>query len=105
MLELFTDVLVGVNIVLIFGSAFLALEIIRCLGMKDNYVLAKGWKYILPAVLVIAVLHVYNFFADYSVYNPSRLVQELMYLVFNICLFSGLLVQFLAIKKVLEERS
>jgi len=104
MIEFLTDILVGINIVLIFGSAFLAMEIIRSLGMKDNYVLAKGWKFVLPAVLIIAVIHVYNFFADFTVYTPSRLIVEMMYLAFNGFLFSGLLVQFIAIKKVIEER-
>ena len=102
LLEFITDVIVGVNMVLIFGSVFLALEIIKSLGMKKGYILAKGWIYILPAVVIIAFIRVYDFFTEYSIYTASRIIQELMYLAFTATLFMGLLVQFLAIKKAME---
>ena len=103
-MEFITDIITGVNVVLIFGSVFLALEIIRSLGIKESYVLAQGWKYIFPAVIVIAVITVYNFFLDYSSYSSPRLVREALYLLFNIFLFYGLLVQFIAIKKAIAGR-
>ena len=102
MIELYTDLIVGANIVLIFGSVFLALEIIKSLGMKQSYVLAKGWLYILPAVGIIAIIRIYDFFMEYSVYSGSRLIHELMYFAFSLTLFIGLLVQFMAIKKAKE---
>lgn len=104
MLEFITDVIVGMNMVLIFGSVFLALEIIKSLGMKQSYVLARGWVYILPAVMIIAMIRVYDFFTEYSIYSFSRIVQELLYLAFNATLFIGLLVQFMAIKRAMEGR-
>ena len=104
MVEFVTDIIVGMNMVLIFGSVFLALEIIKSLGMKQSYVLAKGWIYILPAVVMIAIIRVYTFFTEYSVYTASRIIQELMYLAFNATLFVGLLVQFMAIKRAMEGR-
>jgi len=104
MIEFYTDLVVGINIVLIFGSVFLALEIIKSLGMKQSYVLAKGWTYILPAVGMIALIRIYDFFTEYSVYSGSRLIHELMYLAFNVTLFAGLLVQFMAIKKAMAGR-
>jgi hypothetical protein len=104
MVEFATDIIVGMNMVLIFGSVFLALEIIKSLGMKQSYVLAKGWVYILPAVVIIAIIRVYTFFTEYSVYTASRIIQELMYLAFNATLFVGLLVQFMAIKRAMEGR-
>lgn len=103
-MEFFTDLVTGVNIVLIFGSVFLALEIIRSLGVKDGYVLAQGWKYIFPAVIFIAIIMVYNFFVDYSNYTAPRLIKEVLFLLFNGFLFYGLLVQFIAIKKALAGR-
>ena len=102
MIELYTDLVVGLNIVLIFGSVFLALEIIKSLGMKQSYVLAKDWLYILPAVGIIAIIRIYDFFMEYSVYSGSRLIHELMYFAFSLTLFIGLLVQFMAIKKAKE---
>ena len=104
LMELITDVVVGMNMVLVFGSVFLALEIIKSLGMKQSYVLARGWIYILPAVVFIALIRVYDFFTQYSVYTPSRIIQELLYLAFNMTLFAGLLVQFMAIKRAMEGR-
>ncbi|MBU0672390.1 MAG: hypothetical protein KJ732_05110 [Candidatus Margulisbacteria bacterium] len=104
MLEFITDIIVGLNIVLILSSVFLVLEIFRSVGRDDLYVLAKGWKYLVPAVIIMAVLRVYDFFIEYSIYTSSRVVQESMYLVFTVFLFSGLLVQYLAIKKTLDSR-
>ena len=102
MIEFFTDVVVGINMVLIFGSAFLALEILRSLGIKQSYVLATGWKFVLPAIIIIALIRTYDFFKEYSVYSAPRLVHELLYLAFSVTLFTGLLSQFLAIKKAQE---
>lgn len=104
MLEFFTDVVVGLNMVLVFGSAFLALEIIRSLGLKQSYVLAQGWKFVLPAIVIIALIRTYDFFEEYSVYSGSRLLHEALYLAFNLTIFLGLLVQFLALKKAREGR-
>jgi hypothetical protein len=101
-LEFITDIVVGINMVLVFGSAFLAMEIIRSLGMKQTYVLATGWKFVLPAIMIIALIRTYDFFKEYAVYSAPRLISEGMYLVFNLTLFAGLLVQFLAIKRALE---
>jgi hypothetical protein len=100
----FTDIIVGVNIVLILGSSLLALEILKSLGIKESYVLARGWRYIFPAVVILAVIHTYNFFTEFSVYTASRFFQALLFLAFNVFLFSGLLSQFLAIRKVIESR-
>ncbi|MFH1347996.1 MAG: hypothetical protein ABIH22_04825 [Candidatus Margulisiibacteriota bacterium] len=104
LIEFITDVIVGINMVLVFGSVFMALEIIRGLGLKQSYVLAAGWKYMLPAVAIIAVIRTYDFFQEYSTYSGSRLVHEGLYLAFNMTLFAGLMVQFLAIKKAKEGR-
>ena len=104
MIEFVTDVVVGINMVLIFGSVFMGLEILRSLGMKQSYVLAAGWKFILPAVAIVAVIRTYDFFQEYSTYTGSRLIHESMYLAFNLTLFVGLLVQMLAIKKAKEGR-
>lgn len=94
--------IVGLNMVLIFGSAFLALEIIRSLGMKQTYVLAQGWKFVLPAIIIVALIRTYDFFNEYSVYSGSRLIRESLYLSFTVTIFWGLMVQFLAIKKARE---
>ncbi|MFC1637645.1 hypothetical protein ACFL1W_01355 [Candidatus Margulisiibacteriota bacterium] len=101
-MEFVTDVVVGMNMVLVFGSVFMALEILRSLGMKQSYVLAQGWKYVLPAVVIIALIRTYDFFKEYSIYSGSRLVHEGLYLAFNFTLFFGLLVQFMAIKRAME---
>jgi len=103
-MEFITDIVVGLNLILIFGSVFLALEIFRSLGMKETYVLAKAWRYLVPAIFLIAVIRIYNFFLEYSVYTAPRLVHELLYLAFNVILFVGLLEQYLAIKKAMEGR-
>jgi len=105
MLELITDFIVGINIVLIFGSVFLVLEIFRLVGQGQAYVLARSWKYLVPAVIVIALLRVYDFFVEYSVYSSSRLIQETLFLFFSIFLFAGLMVQFIAIKNALTGRN
>jgi hypothetical protein len=97
------DVLAGINMVLIIGSFFLSCGIIFMLR-EGEYVLAKGWKYILPAVLIFAVLKVYDFFDEYSLYSGSRLFKEGLLLLFSLFLFVGLLVQYLAIKKAVSGR-
>ena len=98
------DIIVGLNTVLIFGSVFLVMEVVRCLGTSDSYVLAKGWRYLLPAIMLMAVIRVYDFFTQYSIYSSSRLLQELLNLMINGFLFTGLLVQFLAIRAAIEKR-
>jgi hypothetical protein len=103
-MESFIDLIVGANIVLTFGSVFLVLEVVRCLGMGDSYVLAKGWRYLLPAILLMAVIRVYDFFTQYSIYSSSRLLQELLSLTINGFIFTGLLVQFLAIRSAIDKR-
>lgn len=98
------DVITGFNLVLIIGSFFLAAGII--LSLKEGeYVLAKGWKYVLPAVLLFAVLKVYDFFTEYALYTQSRYVRESLQLGFSGLIFFGLLIQYLAIKEVISKRS
>ena len=103
-LEFVIDLIVGLNIVLIFGSLFLAMALIKTIGLGDSFVLTKGWKFVLPAVGIFAVIQVYEFFTSYTTYTPSRGILQSLYLCFNVLIFTGLLVQFLAIKKVYEER-
>lgn len=97
------DILAGINMVLIIGSFFLASGIILLLK-EGEYVLAKGWKYILPAVLIFAVLKVYDFFSEFSFYSASRIFREGMLLIFSLFLFVGLLIQYIAIKNVVTGR-
>ena len=98
------DILAGVNMVLIIGSFFLACGIILLLK-EGEYVLAKGWRYIMPAVLVFAVLKVYDFFSEFAFYSASRIFRESLLMVISVFLFSGLLVQYLAIKDAVTGRN
>jgi hypothetical protein len=100
---LVADILAGINMVLVFGSFFLACGIILILK-EGEYVLAKGWRFILPAVLVFAVIKVYDFFSEFSFYSTSRLFREGMLLIFSLFLFIGLLIQYLAIKDAVSGR-
>ena len=97
------DLMAGLNLVLILGSFFLATGIILSLR-EGEYILAKGWKYILPAVLVFAVIKVYDFFTEYALYSSSRVVREGLLLGFSSLLFMGLLIQYMAIKEVISKR-
>jgi hypothetical protein len=97
-----TTIFTILNIILAFGSAFLALAIILSLGKKDGYVLARGWRFFLPTVLIIVALRVYDFFERYA--PMVGLIREFMYLVFTALLFSGLLAQYLAIRGVIDKR-
>ncbi|MFA4858962.1 MAG: hypothetical protein WC901_06555 [Candidatus Margulisiibacteriota bacterium] len=97
------DVFAGISIVLIIGSFFLSCGIIFMLR-EGEYVLAKGWRYILPAVLIFAVLKIYDFFDEYSFYSGSRVFKEGLLLLFSLFLFVGLLVQYLAIKNAVSGR-
>lgn len=97
------DFIAGLNLVLILGSFFLSVGII--LSLKEGeYVLARGWKYILPAVLVFAIVKVFDFFDEYSLYDPSRYIRESLLLAFSFLMFLGLLIQYLAIKETLSKR-
>lgn len=98
------DIIVTLNLVLIFGSFFLAIAILFSLR-EGEYVLAKGWRYIFPAVIILAVLKTYEFFTQYGFYTPSRLISEVLSLLFTIFIFTGLLVQFLAIREAFSKRA
>ena len=98
------DILAGTNMVLIIGSFFLACGILLLLK-EGEYVLAKGWRYIMPAVLVFAVLKVYDFFSEFAFYSASRIFRESLLMVISVFLFSGLLVQYLAIKDAVTGRN
>ncbi len=100
----FIDVLAGLNLLLVLGSFLLSVGLIMIL--KDNeYVLAKGWKYLLPAVLSFSILQVYSFFTEYSLNTPSRFFQEVLLLIFSSMLFWGLLVQYLAVQEAMDARN
>jgi len=97
-----TDIITGINVVLVFGAALLVLEIIISLGFKGSYILGAGWRFLLPAIIVLAVIRVYDFFFRYT---PLMLFfREIMSLVFIILLFTGILVQYLAIRAALDKR-
>ncbi len=98
------DVLAAVNMVLIFGSFFLALGIIFSLHGTEGYTLAKGWPYILIAVLILSVNKVYEFFTEYTLYSYPRILRELLGFLFISAIFIGLLVQYLAIQDVIGHR-
>ena len=102
-LPVITDILTAINIILVFGSAFLIFEILMSLR-KGSYVLAEGLWFFLPAVVVIAVVRVYDFFSRYNYTPIVAFVREALYLVFTALLFGGLLVQFLTIRGAIEKR-
>ena len=103
-LPFITDIITAVNVILIFGSAFLLLEILMSLGSKGGYVLARGLWLFLPAIVVIAAVRIYDFFLRYSYTSVTAFIRELLYLLFIALLFVGLLLQFLAIRGVIEKR-
>ncbi len=99
------DVVAGINMVLIFGSFFLAVGIILSLRGAKTYTLAKGWPYILISVMIFSVIKVYEFFTEYAVYNFPRFLKEGLQFFFILSIFVGLLVQYLAIQEVIGQRS
>jgi hypothetical protein len=96
------DMITGLNVVLVFGAAFLVLEIVISLGKKGGYILATGWRFFLPAIAVLAALRIYDFFLHYT--PALALLREIMNMVFTVLLFVGVLLQYLAIRKVIEKR-
>jgi len=101
-LPFITDILTAINIILIFGSAFLVLEIVTGVGSKGGFILTKGLWLFLPAVVTIAAIRIYDFFLKST--PLSAFFRELLYLVFTALLFTGLLVQFLSIRRSTEKR-
>jgi membrane protein YdbS with pleckstrin-like domain len=101
---MFCDVISALSMILIFFSSFLVLAIITLLGSRQSYVLAKGWWFLLPAIVVVSVIRVYDFFIVYGFHSRGQFWYEFLYLVFGAFLFLSLLVQFLAIKQTIEGR-
>jgi len=97
-----TDMITGLNVVLVFGVVFLVLEIVISLGKRGGYILATGWRFFLPAITVLAALRIYDFFLRYS--PLMALFREMMNMVFTVLLFTGVLLQYLAIRSVIEKR-
>jgi hypothetical protein len=97
-----TDIITGINVILIFGAAFLVLDIVMALGKKGGYILATGWRFFLPAVMVFAVIRIYDFFLRYS--PVMAFAREMLYLVFSVLLFTAILIQYLAIHGAMEKR-
>lgn len=97
-----TDIITAINVILIFGSAFLLLEILMSLGGKGGYVLARGLWFFMPAVVIIAAIRIYDFFVRYT--PVTAFIRELLYLFFTALLFIGLFIQFLAIRGAIERR-
>lgn len=102
--SLLFDFISGTSIVLLFISIFLVLAIVSQLGAKESYVLAKGWWFLLPAVLVVAFIRLNDYFIVYGFFSRRHFIYEVLYLVFSVFLFTSLLVQFLAIKQTIEGR-
>ncbi len=102
--NLITDIISGVNLFLVVSSVILVLAIVTILGLKESYILAKGWRFFLPAILVLGAIRVYDFFIQYGFLSRADLIRESMFLVFNFCLFIGLFIQFLAIRQTIEQR-
>jgi len=99
-----TDIISGVNLFLILSSVILVFAIVAILGLKESYILAKGWRFFAPAILIVAAIRVYDFFTEYGILSRADLLRESLFLGFNFCLFVGLLVQFLAIRQTIEGR-
>lgn len=98
------DILAAINLILVFGSFFLALGIILSLGESQKYTLAKGWPYILVAVLIFSIIRVYEFFTEYATYTFPRYLREGLLFFFSLSIFIGLLVQYLAIQEATSRR-
>ena len=97
-----TDMITAVSVVLIFGSAFLMLEILRYLSKGGCFVLTRALGFFLPAIVVIAAVRIYDFFIRYT--PLTAFFRELLYLLFTSLLFCGLLVQYMAIRSAIERR-
>ena len=101
---LISDLISEASMILIFSSIFLVVAIITSLSSHESYILAKGWLFLLPAVLVIAIIRIYDFSLDYGFSSIGKMVHELLYLTFGVFLFASLLIQFLAIRQTIESR-
>jgi len=97
------DIIAGINLILACGSFFIATGIITNLG-EGGYILAKGWNYILPAILVFTITKSIDFFYEYGIFTQPRLLREVILIIFSILIFFGLLVQYLAIKEAMFSR-
>jgi hypothetical protein len=97
------DFLSGINLLLVLSSFIISVALMMALR-ENEYVLAKGWKFMLPAVFAFSLLQVYSFFTEYSLYNTSRLLKECLLFGFASMLFWGLLVQYLAVQQALDAR-
>ena len=97
------DVIAGVNLILSCGSFFIAAAIIISLR-EGSYILAKGWKYVSPAILVFTVTKSIDFFYEYGIFTIPRLIRESLLIIFSVLIFIGLLVQYLAIKEAVASR-
>lgn len=98
------DIIAAINLVLSCGSFFIAAGIIMSLK-EGGYILAKGWKYVSPAILFFTVTKSIDFFYEYGVFSYPRLLRESILVVFSVLIFIGLLVQYLAIKEALSSRT
>lgn len=92
------DVIAGINLILSCGSFFIAAGIITDLK-EGGYILAKGWKYVSPAILFFTVTKSIDFFYEYGIFTTPRLLRESLLIVFSVLIFIGLLVQYLAIRE------
>lgn len=101
---LLIDIFSVFSIIFIFSSTFLILAIVTLLGSKQSYVLAKGWWLLLPAILVMSLIRIYDFFIVAEIRSAGQFYYETLYLLFGFFLFISLLVQFLAIKQTIEGR-
>jgi len=99
----FLDLLSGINLLFILSSFIISVALIIALR-QNEYVLAKGWKYLLPAVLSFAILQIINFFTDFSLYSTSRLLKEGLLFIFSFMLFLGLLIQYMAVQQAMSSR-
>jgi len=98
------DIIAGFNLLLVSGSFFIAMGIIVSLE-GGGYILAKGWLYILPAILVFSITKAIDFFYEFGLASPARNMRESILIVFSVLIFVGLLVQYLAIREVISSRS
>ncbi len=98
------DILAGINLLLAMSSFFIATGIIIDLRGGAGYTLAKGWIYILPAVLVNSVAQAFDFFNEWNIYSSARYAREMLLVLFSVLLFIGLLVQYLAIREAVSSR-
>jgi len=97
------DILAGINLILSSGSFFIAAGIISYVG-QEGYILAKSWKYILPAILVFTITKSIDFFYEYGIFTPARFLREGILIIFSLLIFIGILVQYLAIKDAVQGR-